>query len=282
MRGGLPDGGLRPLLLVSPDRPVELAERDPAAMPAGPRDQRRAIEAIQRIGARLDVRQAALYAEHTRSVLVVLQGMDTAGKGGVIHRVGALMNPQGLAITGFGKPTPAEQRHHFLWRIRAALPAPGQIGIFDRSHYEDVVTARVERLVPARTWRQRFAEINTFERELTERGTTVVKFFLQISPEEQRRRLLARLDDPRKQWKLNPADLAARSRWDDYQQAYAEALHRCCAPHAPWYVVPADRKWYRNWCVAQMLKETLEDLDPQFPRPGFDVEKVRAQLLGVP
>lgn len=279
-KDGLAEGGLAGLLRVRPGTPIDLAEHDPAGMPAGPRDRVRAAEAMQRIGEQLDVRQQALYAENTRRVLVVLQGMDTAGKGGVIRRVGGLMNPQGLTITAFRKPSPQEQRHHFLWRIRKAVPATGQIGIFDRSHYEDVMTVRVERLVTESVWRPRFAEINAFERDLAEQATTVVKFFLHLSWGEQRKRLLARLDDPHKQWKFDPADLVARRKWDEYHQAYAEALQRCSTPQAPWYVVPADRKWYRNWCVAQVLLETLDELDPQFPPPQFDVEAVRAALLG--
>lgn len=281
-RGEFPAGGLRALLRAAPGAPLDLAAHDPAGIVAGPPDRVRATAALQRIGDLLDVRQQALYAEGTRRVLVVLQGMDTAGKGGVIRRVGGLMNPQGLAITAFGKPTPDELRRHFLWRIRRAVPPPGRIGFFDRSHYEDVVTVRVERLVPESVWQPRFDEINAFERQLAGQATTVVKFFLHLSRQEQRKRLLTRLDDPRKQWKFHPADLAARGRWDEYQQAYAETLQRCSTPDAPWYVVPADHKWYRNWCVAQVLRETLDELDPRFPRPGFDVETVRAALRNDP
>lgn len=283
MAGGeFPAGGLRGLLRAVPGAPADLAGHDPAGSPAGPRDRVRATKALQRIGDLLDVRQQALYAEGSRRVLVVLQGMDTAGKGGVIRRVGGLMNPQGLAITAFGRPTSDELRRHFLWRIRQAVPAPGQIGFFDRSHYEDVVTVRVERLVPESVWRPRFDEINAFERQLAGQATTVVKFFLHLSRHEQRQRLLARLDDPHKQWKFHPADLIARRKWDDYQQAYAEALQRCATPDAPWYIVPADRKWYRNWCVAQVLQEILDELDPRFPPPDFDVETVRAVLCDEP
>lgn len=281
-RGELPASGLRGLLRAAPGAPVDLAEHDPAGFPSGPRDRARATEALRRIGDLLDVRQQALFAEGSRRVLVVLQGMDTAGKGGVIRRVGGLMNPQGLSITAFGKPTPDELRRHFLWRIRQAVPTPGRIGFFDRSHYEDVVTVRVERLAPESVWRSRFDEINAFEQQLAGQATTVVKFFLHLSRHEQRKRLLARLDDPHKQWKFHPADLVARGKWDDYQQAYAEAVQRCSTPGAPWYVVPADRKWYRNWCVAQVLRETLDELDPRFPRPDFDVETVRAALCNEP
>lgn len=277
-RGELPAGGLRELLRAASGAPVDLAGHDPAGLPGGPGDRERATEALQRIGALLDVRQQALYAEGRRRMLVVLQGMDTAGKGGVIRQVGGLMDPQGLTVTAFGRPTPDELRHHFLWRIRQVVPPPGQIGFFDRSHYEDVVTVRVEQLVPESVWQPRFDEINAFERQLAGQATTVVKIFLHLSRHEQRKRLLARLDNPYKQWKFHPADLIARRKWDAYQQAYAETLQRCDTPEAPWYIVPADRKWYRNWCVAQILRETLDELDPRFPRPDFDVESIRAVL----
>jgi PPK2 family polyphosphate:nucleotide phosphotransferase len=261
---------------------VSLGEHDPGALPTGPEDRAHAMAALRRIDERLDALQEALYAERSRSVLVVLQGMDTAGKGGVIRRVGGLMNPQGLLITGFGRPTSAELRHDFLWRIRRAVPIPGRIGLFDRSHYEDVVTARVEQLVPETTWAARFAEINAFEQELMQRGITVVKVFLHLSRKEQLRRLLARLDDPHKRWKFDPGDLLARRKWNDYQHAYADAMQRCGSDQSPWYVVPADRKWYRNWCVAQILLEVLVEIDPQFPQPDFDIAELRARLLAIP
>ena len=236
-------------------------------------------------GSRLDHLQEALYAQATgggrRAVLLVLQGMDTSGKGGVIRYVGGLVNPQGLHIATFKKPTPEELAHHFLWRIRNQVPRPGFIGIFDRSHYEDVLVARVESLVPEEVWRRRYDEINAFEAELTEKGVTVLKCMLHISPEEQAERLLARLDDPAKRWKYNPGDLDARAKWWEYMQAYADAMRACDSDTAPWYVVPSDRKWYRNWAVAALLDETLTEMDPTFPQPDFDVDAERARLASL-
>jgi PPK2 family polyphosphate:nucleotide phosphotransferase len=263
----------------------DLTAIDPRGRPIGPKDKSAAADDMVDLGKRLDTLQEALYAEATgggeRAVLLVLQGMDTSGKGGVIRHVGGLVNPQGLHIATFKKPTPEELAHHFLWRIRKQVPGPGRIGIFDRSHYEDVLVARVDSLVPEEVWRHRYEEINAFEAELTERGVTVLKCMLHISPAEQAERLLARLDDPAKRWKYNPGDLDARAKWPRYMEAYADALRFCDSDAAPWYVVPADRKWYRNWVVAALLAETLTELDPQFPQPDFDVDAERAQLAAI-
>jgi PPK2 family polyphosphate:nucleotide phosphotransferase len=256
----------------------DLAELDPRVRPVGPRDKNAAAREIAELGPRLDGLQERLYAEGTRAVLLVLQGMDTSGKGGVIRHVTGLVNPQGLRITSFKKPTDAERAEHWLARIRRALPRPGQIGVFDRSHYEDVLVVRVDELVPEDVWRPRYDEIVAFEKELAEAGVTILKCMLHLSPQEQAERLLARLDDPTKHWKYNPGDVDARAKWPRYQEAYAEALRRCDADHAPWYVVPADRKWYRNWVVAALLAETLADLDPRYPPADFDVDTERARV----
>ncbi|WP_230688945.1 PPK2 family polyphosphate kinase [Micromonospora sp. WMMD558] len=213
-------------------------------------------------------------------VLLVLQAMDCGGKDGTVKRVAGAMNPLGLHIRSFGPPTPEELRHDFLWRIRRALPPPGYVGVFNRSHYEDVLVARVESLVPEATWRARYDEINAFERELVGAGMALVKVLLHISYDEQGRRLLQRLDDPRKHWKYDPSDIDARARWDDYQSAYAEALSRCGTDAAPWYVVPADRKWYRDWAVAHLLRETFDTLALGYPAADFDVQRERERLLG--
>ncbi|MEU4771402.1 PPK2 family polyphosphate kinase [Micromonospora sp. NPDC023644] len=215
-----------------------------------------------------------------RRVLLVLQAMDCGGKDGTIRRVAGAMNPLGLHVRSFGPPTPEELRHDFLWRIRRALPPPGHVGVFNRSHYEDVLVARVESLVPEPIWQARYDEINAFEREQVDAGVTLVKVLLHISYAEQGRRLLARLDDPRKHWKYDPSDVDARARWNDYQAAYAEALSRCGTDAAPWYVVPADRKWYRDWAVAHLLRETFDTLDLGYPPAGFDVRRERERLLG--
>jgi len=231
---------------------------------------------------RLASLQEALYAEGTggsnRRVLLVLQGMDTSGKGGVIKHVIGAVNPQGSHIASFKKPTAAELSHHFLWRIRKEVPPPGLIGIFDRSHYEDVLIARVHRLVPVTTWEKRYAEINRFEHGLVEDGVHLVKCFLHISPEAQKERLLARLGDPEKQWKFNPGDVDEREHWPAYAKAYEAVLDRTNTESAPWYVVPSDRKWYRNWAIGRLLLETLTEMDPQFPKPAYDVDEQRRRL----
>jgi PPK2 family polyphosphate:nucleotide phosphotransferase len=208
----------------------------------------------------------------------VLQGMDTSGKGGVIRHGAGLMDPQGLKITSFKAPTPAEKRRGFLWRIKQALPDPGLIGIFDRSHYEDVLIARVRNLVTPNVWNRRYEQINDFEAELDANGVTLLKCYLHISADEQKARLQARLDDPTKHWKYNPGDVDERELWPDYMEAYHAALERCNSAEAPWYVIPSDRKWYRNWAVTTILLETLKSLDPQWPQADYDVAVEKKRL----
>jgi PPK2 family polyphosphate:nucleotide phosphotransferase len=275
------------LLRVGPG-PVDLSAIDPRGTPGlpGRKSDPKAWSrtALDELGPHLGDLQQRLYAEakktgSRRRVLLVLQAMDCGGKDGTITRVVGELNPLGLRIVGFGPPTAEELSHHFLWRIRNALPPDGYVGIFNRSHYEDVLVVRVHGLVPARTWRARYDQINRFEQGLIEDGVTLVKVMLHISYEEQGQRLLERLDDPTKYWKYNPADVNERERWAQYQQAYADALTRCSTPAAPWYVVPADRKWYRNWAVAHLLKEALEGLDLAYPEPDFDVAGERRRLL---
>lgn len=259
---------------------------DPGAFPIGPDKKAKGERKLIATGRLLDARQEALYAEGigggSRSLLLVLQGMDTSGKGGTVSHVLGLVNPMGVHYTAFKKPTPAERRHHYLWRIRQQLPKPGQIGVFDRSHYEDILVPRVQGLLTADERRRRYTEINAFERELADAGTTVLKVFLHISPEEQYKRLKARLVAPEKLWKYNPADLEARAQWDDYQKAYLDIFAKTSA--APWHIVPADHKWYRNWLVAHLLAETLDEMDPRFPEPDFAVDEELAKLdtVGVP
>ncbi|GGP73018.1 PPK2 family polyphosphate kinase [Saccharothrix coeruleofusca] len=261
------------MFLVDPAE-FDLARVDPAATPVGPLAKRAAAEAMTSIGEQLDQLQEILFAEGLgggrRRVLLVLQGMDTSGKGGTIRHVAGLVNPQGLRIASFKKPTEEESRHDFLWRIRREVPPPGYIGVFDRSHYEDVLVPRVEELVPESEWRDRYRRINAFEHELAEQGVTIVKCFLHISPERQRERLIARLENPVKRWKYDPGDLAVRGKFSLYQAAYSDALRECSTAVAPWYAIPADRKWYRNWAVAQVLLEALRDLAPVYPRPTYD------------
>jgi PPK2 family polyphosphate:nucleotide phosphotransferase len=222
--------------------------------------------------------QERLYAEGTRSVLLVLQGIDTAGKGGVVGHVVGLLGPEGTMVTAFKQPTPEEQAHHFLWRIRRRLPSPGIVGVFDRSHYEDVLVVRVHDLVPESVWRPRYDEINEFETQLTDAGTTVIKCFLHISYATQRQRLLSRLDDATKRWKFHVSDLDERAFWGDYQIAFTAMLQQCSTEVAPWYVIPSDDKAYRNWAIEQILHETLTELNPQYPQPDLDLPALRARL----
>jgi PPK2 family polyphosphate:nucleotide phosphotransferase len=205
--------------------------------------------------------------------------MDTSGKGGVMRKAAGLVDPQGLHITAFKAPTAEELAHDFLWRINKELPAGGMIGIFDRSHYEDVLIARVRGLVTPDHVERRYTAINDFEKRLVDEGTVVVKCMLHISADKQQERLLERLDNPEKHWKFNPGDIDERALWPDYQRAYELMLTACNTEHAPWHLVPADRKWYRNWAVARILQETLEAIDPQWPSADFDVAEQRARLL---
>jgi PPK2 family polyphosphate:nucleotide phosphotransferase len=253
---------------------LDLARLSTRGCRVGPGDKKAAKADLAKLAGPLEELQNRLYAEGTgsspRRVLLVLQGMDTSGKGGVISHVAGLVNPQGLHIASFKKPTKEELRHDFLWRIRNQVPVPGQIGVFDRSHYEDVLITRVESLVPKQVWQARYDQINLFEDELDAQGVTIVKCFLHISPEAQAKRLRQRLKDPTKRWKYNPADLDARRKWSEYQAAYCDVLRRCDTEVAPWFVVPSDRKWYRNWAVARVLLETLIDLHPRYPGLGFN------------
>ena len=216
-------------------------------------------------------------ASSTR-VLLVLQGMDTSGKGGVIDHALGLLSPNGFRLTSFKKPTEDELAHDFLWRIDQALPDPGMVGVFDRSHYEDVLVGRVHELADAKEIERRYAAINEWEKDLVDSGTVVIKCMLHMSFEKQRERLLARLDDPDKRWKFKPGDIDERAHWDDYQKAYEVALERCNTDSAPWYVVPSDRKWYRNWAVGNLVLEALQGMRLEWPEPDYDVAEQRARL----
>ena len=261
---------------------VDLDSIDTAATPVGPKKKSAAAKEMAHIGRELAGLQEKLVAEAIRGghrrVLLILQGMDTSGKDGVVKHVLGLMNPAGVHLTSFKKPTPVELSHDFLWRIGAQVPQAGQIGVFNRSHYEDVLAVRVHDLVPPQEWSTRYAKINAFERRLIREGTVVVKCFLHISKDTQRERLAARLDDPTKYWKYNPADVDERGYWSAYQEAYAEALRRCNTIGAPWFAVPSDRKWYRNWAIASLLLETLRQLDPHYPPADFDIDDERRRL----
>jgi PPK2 family polyphosphate:nucleotide phosphotransferase len=288
----MPD--MRSLLRVrsaSPDVPVDLGAIDPRSTPGLPgrkvtgNDPKLWARAeVERIGAELASQQEMLFAQAAvgpqpgRSVLLVLQAMDCGGKDGAVKRVAGAMNPLGLHIRAFGPPTSQERRGGFLWRIRKALPPVGYVGVFNRSHYEDVLVVRVNGLAPESVWRPRYEKINDFEREIVDGGTTMLKVMLHISRDEQRERLMQRLIDPAKRWKFNPDDLDARTKWDDYQAAYADALARCDSDIAPWHVLPADRKWYRDWALSHLLRQTFADLKLTYPQPGYDLAAQRRRL----
>jgi len=272
---------LRELLRV-PHAPVSLAGYDSTATPMASASKGGKLRLPRGDAAKLAEFQERLFAEAAlggqRSVLLVLQGMDTSGKGGTTDHVVRSMRPTGVRYTAFKAPTDDERKHDFLWRIRLHTPAAGTVGVFDRSHYEDVLIVRVHDLVPPAEWERRYDQINDFEAELAANGTTIVKCFLHISYDTQRERLLARLDDPAKRWKFNEADIDERGHWSEYQAAYEAVLERCNKPAAPWYVIPADSKPYRNWAVGRILLETLRELDPQFPQPDLDLDDLRARL----
>jgi PPK2 family polyphosphate:nucleotide phosphotransferase len=270
-------------LLRLPSGPVDLTALDPKARPGFDGDKDAGKLALAELGPELSDLQERLFAERTagstRRLLLVLQGMDTSGKGGVLRHTVGLVDPQGVAITSFKAPTEEERAHDFLWRIRRAVPDAGRIGVFDRSHYEDVLIARVRSLAPKEEIESRYEAINDFERELVAGGTTIIKCMLHISPEEQRERLLARLDDPTKHWKFNPGDIDEREKWPDYREAYEIALQRTNTEVAPWFVVPSDRKWYRNLAIGELLLQTLQAMAPQWPVADFDVAVQKQRLL---
>ncbi len=256
---------------------------DPAATP-GAKSKAQAFKDIAALAPELAELQEKLFANgklgSKRRVLLVLQGMDASGKDGTLKHVVGLMNPAGCRIRSFTKPTKEELAHDFLWRIDNALPHSGEIGVFNRSHYEDVLIVRVHDLVPRATWSRRYARINAWEKRLVAAETTVVKVFLHISKDEQKVRLLERLDDPAKHWKLGAADIPERHRWDDYREAYDAVLAKTSTNVAPWYVVPADRKWYRNWAISHLLLETLRSLELGWPTPeGVNPKAMKKELL---
>jgi PPK2 family polyphosphate:nucleotide phosphotransferase len=267
-------------LRVGPD--FELADLDPRATPGFDGDKSAGEAALASGAGEIGELQERLYAESrgggNRSLLLVVQGMDTSGKGGIMRHVVGQMDPQGVKYTAFKAPSAEEKRHPFLWRIRNALPGAGQIGVFDRSQYEDVLIARVRDLVPRATWSRRYGQINNFEAKAVEDGTTIIKVMLHISPEEQKARLGERLDRPDKYWKFNPGDIDERELWPEYQEAYQAVLDKTSTDDAPWFVVPADRKWYARLAVQNLVLEHLERMDPQWPPADFDVAEQQQRL----
>ena len=259
--------------LVPPGTQVRLAEHDPDYSGDYQRKGETKAE-LQRNVERLRALQEVLWAEGKHALLIVLQAMDAGGKDGTIKQVMRGVNPQGCHVTGFKVPTEEELDHDYLWRIHKAVPRRGYIGIFNRSHYEDVLVVRVHGLVPEEVWQQRYEQINQFEKLLADTGTTILKFFLYISKEEQKERFEARLQDPRKNWKFSMKDVKERGHWDAYMRAYEDALNRCSTPWAPWHIIPANRKWYRNLAVSQVIVEALERLEMRYPPALPDVDKI--------
>lgn len=259
---------------VRPGRKVKLSKIDPSH--TGDIDhKRKAAPMLTKNIERLSDLQYTLFAEGRRALLVVLQAMDAGGKDGTVRHVMGPMNPASCRVTNFKTPSAEELAHDFLWRIHKAVPARGEVGIFNRSHYEDVLIVRVHNLVPEEVWSRRYEQINAFEALLADSDVHILKFFLHISKGEQLKRLRARLNDPAKHWKINPGDFEERKHWDDYQQAYEDALSRCTTTAAPWFIIPADHKWFRNLAVSQIIVETLESLDMKFPETRFDIAALR-------
>lgn len=259
---------------VQPGTRVDLSQWDPNDKRAFPTSKQEGHQALLELNERLEILQELLFAEHKHRVLIVLQAMDTGGKDGTIRHVFEGVNPQGVRVANFKQPTSEELDRDYLWRVHQHVPGKGEIVIFNRSHYEDVLVVRVHQLVPASIWKQRYAQINDFERLLAEEGTTILKFFLHIDQEEQKQRLQARLDEPHKRWKFKPGDLEERKKWPQYIQAYADALSKTSTAWAPWYIVPANRKWYRNLVVASVIIQTLEGLEMQYPEPAEGLEGI--------
>lgn len=259
---------------VKPDSKVDLSKWNPNDTGEFKGGKEAGLAEVGKLTTRLGELQELLYAEGKHKVLVVLQALDTGGKDGTIRRVFSGVNPQGVHVASFKVPTPEELAHDFLWRIHKVVPGKGEMTIFNRSHYEDVLVVRVHDLVPPEVWQQRYDQINEFERLLAETGTTILKFYLHIDLDEQKERLQARLDDPAKHWKFRLGDLRERKRWPDYMTAYEDALSNTSTPYAPWYIVPANRKWYRDLVISSILVETLESLDMKFPPPEEDLNGV--------
>jgi PPK2 family polyphosphate:nucleotide phosphotransferase len=266
------------------DADFQLLEVDPHATPGFDGDKKDGEAALKDEAKKLSALQERLFAAgkgtDKRSVLLVLQAMDTAGKGGIVRHVIGSVDPQGVQLHAFKAPTDEEKEHDFLWRVRPHLPSPGMIGVFDRSHYEDVLIARVRGLASAEEIERRYGEITRFEEEIAARGTTILKVMLHISNGEQKARLEERLDRPDKHWKFNPGDIDEREKWSEYQEAYEVALARTSTPSAPWFVVPADRKWYARLAVGNILLHALAAIDPQWPDADFDVAEQKARLAG--
>ena len=262
-------------LQVKPGQKIRLSDFDPADTGLAPGSKEETNARSDKLSARLGDLQELLYAEHRHKVLVILQGMDTSGKDGTVRHVMRGVSPQGVRVVSFKRPTQIELDHDFLWRVHAQVPVAGEIVIFNRSHYEDVLVVRVHELVSEKVWRQRYDQINDFERMLVECGTTILKFFLHISKSEQRERLQARLDEPGKRWKFEHGDLEERKLWSAYMKAYTDVLEKNSTLWAPWTIVPADKKWFRNYVVAKTIVEALDDLHMKYPQPKLPTKAIK-------
>ena len=260
--------------IVEPGSKVKLDKID-ASYTGEHQTREQALPETEQHCGRLRDLQYLMYAEDRRSLLVCLQAMDAGGKDGTIRHVIGAMNPQGCSVHAFKQPSAEEAAHDFLWRVHAACPRRGRAAVFNRSHYEDVLIVRVHHLVPKEMWSRRYDAINAFERQLAENGTHILKFYLHISKDEQLARFRQRLDDPARHWKISEADYAERALWDDYVEAYQDALSRCSTVYAPWFVIPANRKWFRNLAVSQIIADTLAGLGMSFPRPTIDIAEIR-------
>jgi PPK2 family polyphosphate:nucleotide phosphotransferase len=258
---------------VEPGSKVKLRSIDPTYK--GDADKASAEGELEKHLQRLDELQYLMYAENKRSLLIVLQAVDAGGKDGVINSVIASMNPQGCSVTGFKAPSGEELSHDYLWRIHNAAPRKGYVAVFNRSHYEDVLIVRVHNLVPKEVWSKRYDEINAFEKQLVDNGTHILKFYLHIDKDEQLARFRQRLDDPNRQWKISESDYAEREYWDDYQKAFEDAISKCSTRYAPWYIIPANRKWFRNLAVAQILVHTLGSFNMKCPPPTVDIADIK-------
>ena len=259
---------------VIPKKKINLAEWDPNDTGEFQENKQQARAEIKKLNHRLQELQEVLYAEHKHKLLVVLQGMDTSGKDGAIRHVFAGVNPQGVRVANFKEPTREELDHDFFWRVHKQVPARGELVIFNRSHYEEVVIARVHELVPQEVWKKRFGQINSFEKMLAENETTLLKFYLHIDKDEQKKRLQAQLDDPNKHWKFNRGDLKDRELWPAYINAYEDVLNKTSMEAAPWFIVPANHKWYRDWVITKTLVETLDGLGMKYPEPAEPLDAV--------
>ena len=261
---------------VKPGETVKLAKYD-SGETLGWKKDRQMKTSLEKALKKIDDLQYILYAERKRAVLIVLQGLDAAGKDGTIRHVMSGVNPQGCRVTSFKVPSPEEAAHDFLWRVHKAVPVFGDLGIFNRSHYEDVLVVRVHSLVPKDIWSARYDEINRFEDFLHRNNVKILKFYLHISKEEQKKRLLERVDDPNKRWKISQADFNERIFWSSYQKAYEDALTKCSTDEAPWYIIPADKKWFRNLAISHIIAETMERMHLKFPEPSIDLKKLKVQ-----